>query len=371
MPLWEELRKSPPELKSSNELIPWRPPQKIMSTLNSNSSGPDSNNQRRENPQPATNFFNSRLLLQRSGWTTRLISNLNDLFNMRHFKVARAIPSGRDGWVKNENFSRSQIVSFAVHGGLTMLLLLSLTGKLPITDSVKPLSGPIFAPDQGFFRTLVRKPTTDPNHGGGGGGDRNPIPASVGNLPRFSSAIQIVPPSLQSNPNAEGQVPPTLLGEVQPRIAVKDLDIWGDPKAQALTNSNGPGKNGGMGTGDKGGVGPGNGPGYGPGRDGGSGGEVYSITEGSGISYPTCAYCPKPEYSDEARLKRYQGSVMLNVVVLPNGKAGRIEVVETPGMGLDEKAIEAVRTWSFKPAIGPSGKPVAVIVPVEVAFQMF
>lgn len=62
---------------------------------------------------------------------------------------------------------------------------------------------------------------------------------------------------------------------------------------------------------------------------------------------------------------------MLSVVVLPNGQAGRIEIINSPGLGLDQKAIEAVRGWRFKPAIGRDGKPVATTVTIEVLFQLF
>ena len=62
---------------------------------------------------------------------------------------------------------------------------------------------------------------------------------------------------------------------------------------------------------------------------------------------------------------------MLNVVVLADGRAGRIDLVSGPGLGLDEKAIEAVRNWRFNPAIGPNGRAVAVTIPIEVQFQLF
>src|SRR5579863_2761 len=342
-----------------------------MDTKKSNTPGPDSNYQRRENFQPPTRQFNSRLLLQSSGWIQRLASNLNDLFTVRDVKVARATTTGRDSWVKDENFSRSQIVSFAVHGGLAILLILTLAGKIPITLDGRKISGPIFAPEPGFLRSLVQRPTPNPTHGGGGGGDRNPIPVTIGDRPRFNSVIQIVPPSVQNNSNAELKVPTALLGPDRSPLIIKDLNIWGDPNAQTLTNSNGPGTDGGMGNGKGKGMGPGEGPGYGPGKDGGWGNDVYALGGNNGIRYPTCAYCPRPDYSDEARHNRYQGSVLLYVVILPNGKAGNIEVVKSPGMGLDAKAIEAIRNWKFNPAIGPDGKPMAFVVPVEVAFQLF
>jgi protein TonB len=59
------------------------------------------------------------------------------------------------------------------------------------------------------------------------------------------------------------------------------------------------------------------------------------------------------------------------VVITLDGRATNIQVVKSPGLGLDEKAIEAVRQWKFRPAVGPGGKPVPSQVPIEVTFRLF
>jgi protein TonB len=82
-------------------------------------------------------------------------------------------------------------------------------------------------------------------------------------------------------------------------------------------------------------------------------------------------YCPHPDYSDAARKAKLAGEVRLEFTVLPDGKATNIRVVKSLGMGLDEKAIEAVSKWQFKPATGPSGRPVAAITQIQVTFQLF
>jgi TonB family protein len=61
----------------------------------------------------------------------------------------------------------------------------------------------------------------------------------------------------------------------------------------------------------------------------------------------------------------------VEVTILPNGHVSNIRVIKSPGMGLDEKTIEAVRNYQFKPAIGPNGKPVTVIAQVQIIFQLF
>jgi TonB family protein len=88
----------------------------------------------------------------------------------------------------------------------------------------------------------------------------------------------------------------------------------------------------------------------------------------NGISVPKCEYCPDPQYSQEARDKKYEGVVVLLVVVSSEGKASDIRMIKSPGMGLDEKAIEAVREWRFKPAT-KDGKAVDAQVPVEITFR--
>jgi TonB family protein len=90
-----------------------------------------------------------------------------------------------------------------------------------------------------------------------------------------------------------------------------------------------------------------------------------------GITAPTCVYCPDPLYTDAARAAKYQGRVVLNVVVTAEGRATDIHVAKGPGLGLEEKAIEAVRTWRFKPALGPNGRPVAVSIPIEITFRLY
>jgi TonB family protein len=90
-----------------------------------------------------------------------------------------------------------------------------------------------------------------------------------------------------------------------------------------------------------------------------------------GTSVPSCLHCPSPKYSDKARAAKYQGTVVLQVTVSAEGRAIHISVVKGPGMGLEEKSIEAVKKWKFKPAVDAGGDAVAVIVPIEVSFSLY
>jgi periplasmic protein TonB len=135
-----------------------------------------------------------------------------------------------------------------------------------------------------------------------------------------------------------------------------------------LQPSNGIGTGGGFGTGSGGGAGPGEGPGFGPGHGGGLGGGVYRV--GGGVSAPRPIYDPDPEYSEEARHAKYQGTVLLWVIVGQDGRPRDIRVQRSLGMGLDEKAIAAVQNWKFEPSM-KDGRPVAVQVNIEVTFRLY
>ncbi len=91
---------------------------------------------------------------------------------------------------------------------------------------------------------------------------------------------------------------------------------------------------------------------------------------GGSVTAPRVTYAPDPEYSEQARKAGYQGTCVLWLVVGPDGKPRDIKVAHTLGMGLDEKAIEAVRRWRFEPA-RKNGNPVAVQINVEVAFRLY
>ena len=89
-----------------------------------------------------------------------------------------------------------------------------------------------------------------------------------------------------------------------------------------------------------------------------------------GIAPPRATYQPNPEFSEEARHAKYQGTMVLSVVVDPTGRARDVEIINPLGMGLDEKAVAKVSTWEFKPAT-KDGEPVPVRVAVEVSFRLY
>lgn len=203
--------------------------------------------------------------------------------------------------------------------------------------------------------------------GGGGGGDRSPLPASKGRLPRVAPRQFTPPMAVVNNPNPKLIMEPTLV--IQPDAPLPNVNMaqFGDPLGKIGPPSNGPGSGGGIGSGSGGGVGSGRGPGFGPGEGGGVGGGVYRI--GGGVSAPTLVFKVEPEYSEEARKAKFQGTVVLSVVVDEKGLPRDLKVLRPLGLGLDEKAIEAVTKWRFRPGY-KDGKAVAVAATIEVNFRL-
>ncbi len=212
----------------------------------------------------------------------------------------------------------------------------------------------------------VLPPSAKESGGGGGGGDRDKFAASKGRLPR-QARDQVVPPMVVvRNEAPKLTADPTV---VAPTIQLSQIGPLGDPLSKILgPPSNGPGYGGGIGSGSGGGVGSGRGPGVGPGYGGGIGGGIYRV--GGGVSAPRAIYSPDPEYSEEARKAKYQGTVVLWLIVDQAGRPRDIKVMRSVGLGLDEKAIEAVKTWKFEPA-RKDGHPVAVQISVEVDFRLY
>lgn len=199
-------------------------------------------------------------------------------------------------------------------------------------------------------------------HNGGGGGGHDPVPASHGSLPQ-ASLNPLTPPTVML-PKEMPKLPVPEAVEVAPDIKLPQGGQVGDPLSKFTIPSNGPGGPGGMGRGCCDGVGDSTGPGAGNGPEG-----IYPGNT-KGMTVPQVIFNPEPAFSDEARKSKTQGRVGLLLVVGKDGHTYDIRVRESLGMGLDEKAIDAVKTWRFKPAT-LNGAPVATQILVEVDFHLY
>jgi periplasmic protein TonB len=254
-------------------------------------------------------------------------------------------------------------------GYYTLLALVIVGGTLlarRVVTAAAPPKATVTLVDPSDIPAL--KPSKTQVGGGGGGGDRDVLAASKGKLPKLSMQ-QITPPVVViRNEHPKLAVEPTIVVPPQVVLASNNMPNLGDPMAHAVLPSNGTGAGGGIGTGEGGGVGSGKGPGFGPGEGGGTGGGLYHV--GGGVSAPRPIFSPEPEFSDEARKAKYQGTVVLRVIVGADGLPKDIQVRSSLGMGLDEKAIAAVKTWRFEPA-KKDGHPVPVPIDLEVDFHLY
>ncbi len=196
-------------------------------------------------------------------------------------------------------------------------------------------------------------------HDGGGGGGLDKLPASHGNPPP-SSLVQVASPTVM-HPSEMPKLPGPMSVEAVPDVKYLPGVQIGDPNSP-FTGwlSNGPGRNG-IGKGCCGGVGDSTGPYVGNG---------IHMAGKHGVTVPVPIYSPEPDFSDEARKAKQQGVVGLLLVVGADGHAHDIRVRQSLGMGLDQKAEEAVSRWRFKPAT-LNGQPVATQIVVEVEFHLY
>ncbi len=193
----------------------------------------------------------------------------------------------------------------------------------------------------------------------GGGGQKGPAPATQGTPPKFA-AQQIVPPKAPPLDTPKINIAPTV--EVQPDVKMpSSLPQIGLPTAPSIGQMS-------MGNGSGTGIGGGNGAGLGIGAGGNMGGGLRHV--GGGVLAPQLLFKIDPEFSEEARKAKFAGDVIVSLYVDQKGNPINVHVARGAGMGLDEKAVEAVKQYKFKPAM-ENGKPVMVDMNVVVTFQIF
>jgi TonB family protein len=252
-----------------------------------------------------------------------------------------------------------------VNGGLLIIILLGMGSairglpKPPLGSNIHLKDFTIFAP-----------PGPQTPKGGGGGGSNELTDPMTGRPPKQEimplTPLQI---AVLDNPSialeAAIAVPPDV--KLPDNLSLPNIGVHEVTKVSLA--SNGPGTFAGLGTGSDGGRGPGRGIGNGPGEDRGFGDSVYRPGVG-GVTNPVPVVYPEAEFSDEARRNKYQGICMVSIIVDARGFPRNPRVVRSLGMGLDEKALEAVQKYRFKPAM-KDGKPVASMISVEVDFRLY
>jgi protein TonB len=295
-------------------------------------------------------------------WFLRVQENLRQLLSRRSF-----LPSAANG--APLHLLRPETTRVGQAQGASLLTHALLIGALAALANIGPGAshrplppGDRKAPGIRLTPSLLDSLRGDPsNQGNGNGSGHHLVPATAGNLPAMSS-IQIVRPTLPQNQNPELPIPPTILDPAAPRV-LPPVDNIGLPWMPQQNNSSG------RGNGDTIGEGPGDSIGDTPGNQVGKGGPrgLYR----PGVTLPKCAYCPDPQYTDEAREARLQGVVTLLVLVGADGRATQIRTAHGIGLGLDDRAIQTIRTWKFVPAHDAAGRAIPAWVTVEAIFRLF
>jgi len=306
----------------------------------------------------------NRLLLQQEPFLQSAIRNVKDFFNppkLAPLEVTSQPIAVKDIWGQSGgNESKAGVTAVVVH--IVVITLALVIGTNPAVQKMVKDHVSLVAPPP----ELKMMPKKDLAGGGGGGGSKAPTPVSEGKLPKIAPK-QFVPPMIAQVEKPKIAIDPTIIAPPDANLPQINSDNFGDPLSKYHLPSNGIGSGAGMGSGSGGGVGGGRGGGYGNGSGGGVGGGAYKI--GGGVSAPKVIFPVDPEYSEDARKAKFQGTVVIALVVDDKGNPRDIRVVRPLGMGLDQKATDAVEKWRFRPG-QKDGKAVPTQATIEVSFRL-
>ena len=292
--------------------------------------------------------------IKEEGVFASLISSFRDVFFPAKLPplVLQSKPIAVPDRMATKRSPASTAVAVGLHVLVILLVAIFIATQVHVTQAPKIAVTTVTAPPPPPILPKVEQI-------GGGGGQHDLAPVTQGRLPKLAQE-QIVPPKAPPTIAPKLAMDPTVVVQKDLKMATNDMPNLGMP------NSNLKGVSLGNGTGT--GLGAGNGSGIGPGSGGNTGGGVFHI--GGGVSKPVVLFAPEPEFSEEARKAKFSGNVEVYLWVDETGSPSHIRVVRGVGMGLDEKAIEAVRQYKFKPAM-KDGKPVKVDLYIDVNFQIF
>jgi protein TonB len=293
--------------------------------------------------------------IKEEGVFTSLIASFRDVFFPQKLPplVLESKPIAVPDRMATKRSPKSTAIAVGAHALVILLIAFLIAHHVRIAAPTKaPVVAQLLAPPPPPVAPRAEQI-------GGGGGQHDLAPVTKGHLPKFAQQ-QLLPP----------KAPPTIAPKlaVEPTVVVqKDLKM-ADNSMPNIGMPNSPLNGVSMGNGTGTGIGSGNGSGIGPGSGGNIGGGVYHI--GGAVRAPVLIYQVDPEFSEEARKAKFSGNVQVYLIVDEQGNPTHVRVVRGVGMGLDEKAVEAVRQYKFKPAM-QNGKPVKVDLYIDVNFQIF
>jgi len=298
-------------------------------------------------------------------WLNRVSENLRQAWHTPEIRATSANGAPLHFEAVDLSARRGKAQTFSVGAHIVIVAVLILLAF--VSPPVYRPPGPTISVDSGknlvpYLRRAVVSAGQEPSAGHGSGGENELLPARKGNLAPESS-MPLAPPRLNRNENVPLPAPPAVFDPNAP-ASVPTVTNLGLPWMDKDTDSPGTGGRHGFGDGTGGDtMGDGSRNGIG---EGDSDGRYANV-----VSPVTCVYCPEPVYTEEARKAKLQGKMLLRVLVGPDGKAQKIEVLQGLGMGLDERAEETVRSWRFSPGRDAAKRPVGTWVTVETRFQLF
>lgn len=266
----------------------------------------------------------------------------------RHFQAKRA--------------GNATLASFTVHAAFVLLVLFAIAN--PPNIAAPP-------PQTDLPREIVWLDRPGPGGGGGGGGNQMKEPprqAELKGADKITVPAPVAPKPQLSKPENTPPPAPITIPAMQTATGVMEMPGM-ISSVPTVTPSTGSGTGGGAGTGRGTGIGPGTGSGLGPGEGGGFGGGAYR--PGNGVVSPEVLFEKKPDYTADAMRLKVQGVVEVEAIVESDGSVGQVRVVRSldDRWGLDQKAVEAVRQWRFRPGTR-MGKAVPVLVNIELTFSI-
>jgi TonB family protein len=324
------------------------------------------------NPNPITGGTlsgpgSSRMMHEASAstWPTRA-PHLTDSYSSRQLAPAGVTerPIFTVDPLSFKGDKTSSAVSAVIHvAAIALLLTLAFKAHTELMEQPKvvvtPMDFTITAPPP------IAMPVAKAAGGGGGGGAHEVTPPIRGHAPTVIAKTPVLAPQIIRISQPKLSMEPSEVVKMPDNPALPNFGMSQSP--QISLASQGKGSGSGFGQGQGGGLGAGHGIGSGVGSGGGYGGGLMSV--GGGVSAPQLVRSVQPEFTEDARRTNFQGSVSIKLIVDSQGNPQDVRLASHLGMGLEEKAIEAVKQYKFRPAMF-QGHPVAVQIVVDVDFHL-
>ena len=315
-------------------------------------------------------YNSSSLALELGATSAKVTSTAPSFIAKQHWPTSRTRPplmfQGLDETAFRRGRKSSTTLSFIAHiaiiaGVLWLGMNLHTSVVQTAPTNLTPLHFTLYDPPPPPVMQVAKAPT-----GGGGGGAHHVAPPVRGPMPKIVAVHPVImAPQVIHMEHPKLTVEPSAPVKMLDNTQITHLGMPNSPQVALASQGNGSGSGSGLGMG--GGVGSGNGGGAGPGSGGGYGGGIMSV--GGGVSAPQVIHSVDPDFTDEARRSNFQGMASIQLIVDSQGNPQNVRVTRHLGMGLDEKAVEAVRQYRFKPA-SYQGHPVSVQMIIEVDFRL-